>query len=702
MHTTRPLPLLTLALALIGIAVLPAIAGLAAPLAQAPDTLIVELYNGASVSGTIYNGCADTYMDRGDPGTTHDQSPYAGTLNVRWAGPSVGDDRSVLINFDLWPLPANAAIVSVTLTLLPTYRSGAAQTISVYRVRRNWYSSQATWNVARAGQPWGAPGANNTTTNPDRDADPVTTVWVSVANDPVVIDVTGLVAGWAGGQFPMFGMLLRGEGSLDSKTALTSFVSSDAQVDARSKPRLTIAYRLPTPTPTWTATDTPTITPTEGPTATETPTPTPGPPVATLVLQNGLNGYAGCIDTYLDSSFGGTSNYGKSQFLDVKAPAGKNILIRCDLNSPPNDLPSWLTVVGATLELSTTWRLNTTPAHVNSYRLLRPWVETETTWNIARRDDPWGEPGALMSGVDRAPEANAGVDIDDIGVWLAQDWTDFVIAWQAAPALNYGAVITANAEALVTYRFASSDNPTPDIRPRLVIRYLVPSITPTPTATRTPSSTPSPTATNTPANTPSSTPTATFTLTPTPTPSATATSAPAITPTPTGTTPPSSLALVPADSFVSVGNIFTLDIQAGAGELDTVSAYIDFDPTLLQVVNAAGQPAYAIEMNPDAFSFATVNFVDADLGHIDFSATRYLPPNLIGFFRAATIRFRARSNGTASLVFAREGDRYSDLTLAGESLNPVLHNAGVFIGATPTRPARRAWLPLVLKARLVR
>ena len=74
----------------------------------------------------------------------------------------------------------------------------------------------------------------------------------------------------------------------------------------------------------------------------------------------------------------------------------------------------------------------------------------------------------------------------------------------------------------------------------LIFPELLPTFTPTPTATETPTATPTPTETHTPTFTPTPTQTATFTptLTPTPEPTATYTPIPTDTPTPTYTTVP--------------------------------------------------------------------------------------------------------------------------------------------------------------------
>jgi len=137
------------------------------------------------------------------------------------------------------------------------------------------------------------------------------------------------------------------------------------------------------------------------------------------------------------------------------------------------------------------------------------------------------------------------------------------------------------------------------------------------------------------------------------------------------------LSLSPSSRSVPVGVIFTMDIVAdtGTSTADTVDAYIDFDPTYLEVVDESGTPVSAIELNTDVFSNATFNSVDNATGQINFSASEYDSPYLTGSFTVATIRFKAKAAvESTSINFARSGARWSDLYLFGESINPTLTN----------------------------
>lgn len=133
------------------------------------------------------------------------------------------------------------------------------------------------------------------------------------------------------------------------------------------------------------------------------------------------------------------------------------------------------------------------------------------------------------------------------------------------------------------------------------------------------------------------------------------------------------LLISPLSQQVRVGQVFTTSIAVdlGTGLADTVDAYLDFDPQVLEVVDANGAPATALTLNPAAFSAATYNKIDNAAGHIDLSASRFTKPPLNGALTVATIRFRMKSAATtASIRFARAGSRHSDLLLGGATLAP--------------------------------
>lgn len=64
-----------------------------------------------------------------------------------------------LIKFDLSSIPSSATIISATLSFyVKADNATASDTISVYRTKRNWVETQATWNIYSTGNNWGTAG----------------------------------------------------------------------------------------------------------------------------------------------------------------------------------------------------------------------------------------------------------------------------------------------------------------------------------------------------------------------------------------------------------------------------------------------------------------------------------------------------------------------------------------------------------------
>jgi len=298
-------------------------------------------------------------------------------------------------------------------------------------------------------------------------------------------------------------------------------------------PTATSPASTATSTPTRTSTPTPTVTPTPtGP----TPTPTqPGVPNV-VVLQQGLDGYTGADDTYLDV-MNQTINYGNSDKLRVKTVDNATTLLRFDLSAPR--VPANAQIVNATLRLYVYSRTpSDKPITLRIYRLLVPWDEAEATWKNRTGVALWNQAGAIGAGTDHLAQPESQyLCLDVASGWIELDITGAAQYWMTHPSENYGVVIRPDMCQTQTslYTFWSAEAPagTAALRPQLRLSYFNATPTPTATATSTPTATPTNTATPTP--TPTFTPTGTGTATPTATSTATAT--PTLTPTPTATLP---------------------------------------------------------------------------------------------------------------------------------------------------------------------
>jgi len=303
----------------------------------------------------------------------------------------------------------------------------------------------------------------------------------------------------------------------------TTNLNLTATAGATATPTPTSLLPTATPTSTFTQTATPSITPTptltQGPTASPTPTVVP----SVVTLRYGEAGYEGVDDTYLNLGLA-TRNFGREGQLIVKTVDNVTTLIRFDVASPW--VPAGVRVSSATLKLYFSTRSPSAPITLRVYRVLRPWVETEATWNLASSGAPWGQAGCALPGVDY----NAAPD-DEVICYgdgaapaeLTLDVTDSVQYWLDHPNENFGLVVKADLcrTLTATYFFYSSQWSTLALRPQLEVRHFVPPPSPTPTGTPTLTRTPTRTATAT--GTATRTPTVTRTSTITPTPSATLT-----------------------------------------------------------------------------------------------------------------------------------------------------------------------------------
>ena len=138
-----------------------------------------------------------------------------------------------------------------------------------------------------------------------------------------------------------------------------------------------------------------------------------------------------------------------------------------------------------------------------------------------------------------------------------------------------------------------------------------------------------------------------------------------------------------------VNRAFTLSIQVQTyGQpVDAAQAYIDFDPSLLEVVDAdAGTAGVQIQQGtalPDELQ----NSVDNGSGQIDFAAGIFGGQPLSGTFTLATVEFKAKATtGGTPLSFVFVAPRETKVVLSSEAgVNQLsAHTDGtVIIGANP-------------------
>jgi hypothetical protein len=206
-------------------------------------------------------------------------------------------------------------------------------------------------------------------------------------------------------------------------------------------------------------------------------------PMATLTLQEGINGYSGTRDTFVDG-WNPTTGYGGAAQVRLRSPNVRNGLVRFDLGSvPPQALGNG--VRGAALSFHTSSRSNNNSSEMVAYPLSRTWIEGQATWQQAAAGQPWSQPGANGVPGDRSGAALDSRLLDSINVRWGLDVTDAVLGWLANPAGNYGLLLR-GADPDVEYAISSRENSAVEQRPRLLIVYplATPTATPSPTPTR--------------------------------------------------------------------------------------------------------------------------------------------------------------------------------------------------------------------------
>jgi hypothetical protein len=258
---------------------------------------------------------------------------------------------------------------------------------------------------------------------------------------------------------------------------------------------------------------------TGGPTPTASHTATPDLSLVMSFQQGVLpaGSYAGASDSTI-SQANPAINYGAAADLlvDGDDPAGSgndlSTLLRWDVSQIPVDSQ----VVSASLSLNI---LNVSGNSYPIYELKQNWNESQVNWSQYASGSAWqtagaqgvdDRGGALLGSLTAPALGQVTLDLNALGVALIQSWVN-------NPLNNHG-LIFASPSNTDGVDFSSSQSTTAANRPRLTIRYLpgsaTPTHTPTPTTTFTPTatftSTPTPTATYT------STPTATFTPSPVP------------------------------------------------------------------------------------------------------------------------------------------------------------------------------------------
>ena len=185
-----------------------------------------------------------------------------------------------------------------------------------------------------------------------------------------------------------------------------------------------------------------------------------------VTLQDGLNGYAGTADTWLNSDVP-TTNFGADETAHLQYNTADRQVMYFDLSS----IPAGATVDGATLSVYAYNVTGGTP-NVAAYRVITAWDEMQATFNNATTVAPWGTPG-LASGTDYAATAVANSGNVAAAGWMNFDVTTLAGQWVGGTYANRG-VMLRETTAGHLYTYMSEYTADTTRRPKLYVTYTVP------------------------------------------------------------------------------------------------------------------------------------------------------------------------------------------------------------------------------------
>ena len=196
-----------------------------------------------------------------------------------------------------------------------------------------------------------------------------------------------------------------------------------------------------------------------------------------LTFQQGVNGYWGTQDTFINE-WSSEENSGSDWHLSVRPSKGQLSLLRFDVSQVPAEAD----VAMATLKVYAVRRSNDNSTELKAWMVNTKWEASEATWTYATATEEWGQPGCNAIPADRSDTATTPAGLPEPGLWCTLDVSEMVREWVVSPDTNQGLLLGSGGNVEVRYDLASSEYPQVELRPILTILYaLRPTPTPTPT-----------------------------------------------------------------------------------------------------------------------------------------------------------------------------------------------------------------------------
>ncbi len=188
----------------------------------------------------------------------------------------------------------------------------------------------------------------------------------------------------------------------------------------------------------------------------------------TTVVPQPVISPAMAADAYIDM-WRPTTNFGADGRLMVRAANVQSPIAMFDLSA----LPAGATVKKAELKFYALSRTNVGPTTVGIFQMLRPWTESQVTWQRADAATMWETPGASGAS-DRAATPAATQQLTGIGTWYTFDITSIAQNWANGDANNGVQMTYVDGDVMVAYTFASSNYLYTPLRPVLTIQFVNP------------------------------------------------------------------------------------------------------------------------------------------------------------------------------------------------------------------------------------
>jgi hypothetical protein len=182
-----------------------------------------------------------------------------------------------------------------------------------------------------------------------------------------------------------------------------------------------------------------------------------------ITLQNGINNYNGCSDTYLIMT--SEKNVGSNNLLVVEgyhcsSCIDQRALIRFDLSSIPTTTP----ISKATLSLFEKDQPRPGRSSIRVFKVNKAWDENSATWTLAKSGQKWVKAGGDYS---TPAETTYSYSYSD-EIWHNIDITTAIKGFVKSPETNFGLMLYM-IPAMYTVRYISANGTDISLRPKLTI-----------------------------------------------------------------------------------------------------------------------------------------------------------------------------------------------------------------------------------------